>query len=763
MPMNIEYVGDFFAYFVIAFGAIILTPFTFKKFRSSKNSKEEEKLNEKREKHGNSKWFKKKEADLKTLGASPWISRFVILLCWAVLFFIGYTASQTEEVVTVVFDPFEILGVSQNDPQFQDFESGKKSIKKIYRDLSRTNHPDKLRNEYLKANDGAEIPDEMETTNNEAWGKINKAYETLTDPLMFENWVKYGNPDGMLQTKYGVALPAWIVAEENHMYVLGLYGLLFGIMLPAIVGNWWYKSIQYTSEAVLIKTTKLFEFYVYRTPLMNRRRALMVFSGAFEFNANHNKDVKERPGDAEQLPVLMREIEEYERNVSKPPTDKPFDQGYSMKVRLLYFAHMYDIKLSPELQEDLDMILKKVPDLHAELVSKVFFLTQAMLQQGQMPKVPKVETLDNIIRNMQNLVQGLPLNQRSVAFMQLPHFKEDFIRFLNAKKARSLKQLAARPIDEIQAIFKSLPEKEFNELYEVFRDIPALQMKVDVKVEDDDDDHKITTGSIVTVSTELTRHNMEDLSQAASNGEEIVYNDGDMGEVKISPTPEQKETANQAKKLKSKKGPQAAAAKRAAKAAREAAEKGAGDGPVEEDEEEEDEDETETPENDSDVEDAEDKTWKRLQKKNKRKNVLTADNSRITHTVHAPRYPSEKQEWWWVYLCMTNPKREKLSERLLCEPVQVQNLVDVKEVDIRFPAPGRPGMYNFVVYVRSDSYIDIDLKHEFTVKVEEKVEEEILPEMWDSEAESDVDGGFVTDSDDETSSSEEETDSEDEE
>ena len=104
---------------------------------------------------------------------------------------------------------------------------------------------------------------------------------------------------------------------------------------------------------------------------------------------------------------------------------------------------------------------------------------------------------------------------------------------------------------------------------------------------------------------------------------------------------------------------------------------------------------------------------------------------------------------------MTNPKREKLSERLLCEPVQVQNLgkppsqllsfidsflVDVKEVDIRFPAPGRPGMYNFVVYVRSDSYIDIDMKHEFTITVEERVEEEIVPEMWDSEAESDVDG-----------------------
>ena len=123
----------------------------------------------------------------------------------------------------------------------------------------------------------------METANNEAWGKINKAYETLTDAHMFENWVKYGNPDGMLQTKYGVALPAWIVAEENHMYVLGLYGLLFGIMLPAIVGNWWYKSIQYTSEAVLIKTTKLFEFYVYRNSA--RQLVIQIICKRFLFSA----------------------------------------------------------------------------------------------------------------------------------------------------------------------------------------------------------------------------------------------------------------------------------------------------------------------------------------------------------------------------------------------------------------------------------------------------------------------------------------------
>ena len=58
------------------------------------------------------------------------------------------------------------------------------------------------------------------------------------------------------------------------MYVLAVYGLVFGIMLPAVVGNWWYKSIQYTGDAVLIKTTKLFEV---KTPENSSLRLLSGF------------------------------------------------------------------------------------------------------------------------------------------------------------------------------------------------------------------------------------------------------------------------------------------------------------------------------------------------------------------------------------------------------------------------------------------------------------------------------------------------------
>ena len=67
------------------------------------------------------------------------------------------------------------------------------------------------------------------------------------------------------------------------------------------------------------------------------------------------------------------------------------------------------------------------------------------------------------------LQKGLPLNQRSVAFMQLPHFREEFIRHLNAKKVRSLKQLAAKPYDEIRAIFKNVSRKYYPKMYTKFK------------------------------------------------------------------------------------------------------------------------------------------------------------------------------------------------------------------------------------------------------------------------------------------------------
>ena len=69
---------------------------------------------------------------------------------------------------------------------------------------------------------------------------------------------------------------------------------------------------------------------------MNRRRALMVFSGAFEFKRDNNKEIKERENDEVELPKLAKAVEEHERNISKPPTDQV--KNFKNHQRLIFHS-----------------------------------------------------------------------------------------------------------------------------------------------------------------------------------------------------------------------------------------------------------------------------------------------------------------------------------------------------------------------------------------------------------------------------------------
>lgn len=51
---------------------------------------------------------------------------------------------------------------------------------------------------------------------------------------------------------FGIALPSWIVEKENSVWVLGLYALVFMVALPTVVGMWWYRSIRYSGDQVII-------------------------------------------------------------------------------------------------------------------------------------------------------------------------------------------------------------------------------------------------------------------------------------------------------------------------------------------------------------------------------------------------------------------------------------------------------------------------------------------------------------------------------
>ena len=119
-----------------------------------------------------------------------------------------------------------------------------KAITKHYRRLSILYHPDKIRPDPSK-NETMELL-------NDRFVELTKAYKALTDEEVRNNYVQYGHPDGKQSFSIGIALPKLIVTEGNGKYVLALYGGLLGILLPYIVGKWWYGSQRYTKERVLV-------------------------------------------------------------------------------------------------------------------------------------------------------------------------------------------------------------------------------------------------------------------------------------------------------------------------------------------------------------------------------------------------------------------------------------------------------------------------------------------------------------------------------
>lgn len=95
----------------------------------------------------------------------------------------------------------------------------------------------------------------------------------------------------------------------------------------------------------------------------------------------------------------------------------------------------------------------------------------------------------------------------------------------------------------------------------------------------------------------------------------------------------------------------------------------------------------------SSVED-DDEEWEKFQKKLNKREKLEG-KSKISHSVHCPYFPEDKQEYWWTYIC------DRKSRTLLTAPYHVTNLVDREEVQLKFTAPRWPGVYTFSVCLRS--------------------------------------------------------------
>lgn len=68
--------------------------------------------------------------------------------------------------------------------------------------------------------------------------------------------------------------------------------------------------------------------------------------------------------------------------------------------------------------------------------------------------------------------------------------------------------------------------------------------------------------------------------------------------------------------------------------------------------------------------------WEKIRKLNDREKSLEG-KSKLSHPVHCPYFPQEKQEYWWTYIC------DRKSRTLLTAPYHVTGLVDKEVVPLK--------------------------------------------------------------------------------
>ncbi|KYN31808.1 Translocation protein SEC63 like protein [Trachymyrmex septentrionalis] len=744
--------GGTFFYFLLSFLALLLVPGTYYLWPRCPKQDPDQLAKEcqcdgcKKKKvilHANKPWKETK----------AFFTKFLIIVGWIILLLLAYKVSQFDYEMAN-FDPYEILSIPPGSSQSE--------IKKAYRKLSLILHPDK------------------ETGNEKAFMKLTKAYQALTDDEARKNWEKYGNPDGPGAMSFGIALPSWIVEKENSVWVLGLYALVFMVALPTVVGMWWYKSIRYTGDQVLLTTTEMYYFFFVKTPSMSLKRVIMILAASFEFFKKRNAEIVERHSDSEEVPSLIKQLP----NLGEKNKEVPLCHLYSIKARALLHAHLSRISLNPEtLDKDRQYIVKKCPYLIQEMVAcvhQVILLAYAR----RVPRVPTITTIENCMKLCPMVVQGFWEFKNPL--LQLPHITEDNLKYFHAKKRqiKSLQQFAQLKGEERRLILRNLSDSQYEDVIKVLGNMPYIDFKVRSEVIDDENPTVYTAGAIVTVTVSLTRKDMKHLFGDDSVNEQTMIEDNKAGGEAVEEASEEQNQSTKATKpawLKQKKGQKKShkkgtnkkippakntqaqsqtvanntqhsntpnARKKDDKTEKESSKEKLSDVSDSEAESDRSDDEDSHDKKDASLDD-DDTEWEKFQQRISKRERVLEGRSNLSHEVHCPLFPDVKQEYWWVYIC------DRKSQTLLTTPIHVTSLAQFEEIQLRFTAPRWPGLYTFTVCLRSDSYLGFDQAQDIKLDVKEAPEIPTEHPQWDisdEETAEDVDAAdehseFTTDED----------------
>ena len=237
--------GYLWPFFVFTLAFIITVPLTFLVVKRSRDPAASFARIHTSFKHAHTDTINSLRKQEKRKDRKLWLI-IAVAVGWAVMAYMLYLIQTTEAPVHKIWNPYDILNIPESATE--------KQIKTTFRKLSLRLHPDKVKPDAAKNETLEDL--------NARYVEISKAYQALTDEDVRNNYIQYGNPDGKQGYSINIALPKVMVSDGNGKYLVLLYSVLFGVLLPYLVGSWWYGTLRRSKEGVLMESAnRLFREY----------------------------------------------------------------------------------------------------------------------------------------------------------------------------------------------------------------------------------------------------------------------------------------------------------------------------------------------------------------------------------------------------------------------------------------------------------------------------------------------------------------------
>ena len=341
---------------------------------------------------------------------------------------------------------------------------------------------------------------------NDYWVEISKAYKALTDEEVRNNFIQYGHPDGKQSFSIGIALPKFIITDGNGKYVLLVYGLLLGVLLPYVVGKWWYGTQRVTKEKVLIASAgNLFKEYKEEiteggviTALSCGEEFKDILSGN-KMDSGLGKIEKSitESGDADFTAAGMTAADQQ---------DLENLDGVRRKALALLWAYLGRIPLDGSKVDDGILINLPLRFVFTDKSKEKYEVAPVALALNEAftaiaLSFANVPALLSTYRTSQNLIQALAPS--SSPLLQLPYITSSIASLLEGPSARhhlTVQQLMSWPEPKRRKLLTDAPNNaltpgQYNSAMAVARQIPLLKVeKAFFKVMGE---RHIITGSLV--------------------------------------------------------------------------------------------------------------------------------------------------------------------------------------------------------------------------------------------------------------------------